>query len=120
MKRMIPSKIYKGLPCSVVALGCAKGITEKSALRGLFSSELKDGGYLSLNAMNKLIRANIDVKKRVDFKRGQRPKLVEFAHENIGKKAIICLLGHFIYFDGKDYHSYFWNGKDDVVCVWYV
>ena len=120
MKRIIPSDIYKEIPCSVVALGCALGITSKNDLKGLFSDELKADGYLSLNGMNKLIRAHIDVKKRVNYKRGERPILVEFAHSHKGQKAVICVAGHFIYFDGRDYHSFFWNGGDSVISVWYV
>lgn len=120
MKRIIPSDIYKEIPCSVVALGCALGITSKNDLEGLFSDELKADGYLSLNGMNKLIRAHIDVKKRVNYKRGERPILVEFAHSHKGQKAVICVAGHFIYFDGRDYHSFFWNGGDPVISVWYV
>lgn len=121
MKRIIPNVIYEGLPCSVVALGCAKGIAKKSDLGGLISNELQEDGYLSLNGMNKLIRANLRVQKRVIYKRGERPMLVAFAHgAGKGKKAIICVLGHYIYFDGKDYYSYFFNGKDQVVSVWYL
>ena len=121
MKRIIPSDIYQGLPCSTVALGCAMGITSKNDLKGLKSNELKNDGYLSLNGMNKLVRANLNVKNRVNYKRGQRPMLREFAHsDSEGKKAIICVLGHYLYFDGRDYYSYFWNGKDQVVSVWFL
>lgn len=120
MKRIVPSDIYGYEPCSVVAVGCALGITEKNALKALKSNLLKDDGYLSLAGMNKLIRANLNVKKRVDYKRGERPLLVEFGHSHKGQKAIICVLGHYVYFDGRDYHSFFWNGKDQVVCVWYL
>ena len=120
MKRIIPSVIYEGLPCSVVALGCALGITSKNDLEGLFSDELKADGYLSLDGMNRLIRAHTDVKKRENYKRGQRPALRDFAHAHLGQKAVICVAGHFIYFDGRDYHSFFWNGGDPVISVWYV
>ena len=121
MKRITPDAIYEGLPCSVVAVGCALGITRKNDLKALFSDELKADGYLSLNGMNKLIRANLNVKNRVNYKRGERPLLVEFAHgSGKGKKAVICVLGHYIYFDGKDYYSYFFNGQDRVVSVWYL
>ena len=121
MKKITPDAIYEGLPCSVVAVGCAKGIARKDDLRALISKDLQEDGYLSLNGMNKLIRANLRVKNRVIYKRGERPMLVEFAHgAGKGKKAIICVLGHYIYFDGKDYYSYFFNGKDQVVSVWYL
>ncbi len=68
MKRIIPNDIYRGLPCSVVALGCAKEITQKSDVQALYSQELHGNGYLSLAGMNALIRANFDVIKAVQFK----------------------------------------------------
>jgi hypothetical protein len=121
MKRIIPNDIYREWPCSVVALGCAMGVTQKSDLKALKSPDLKADGYLSLNGMNKLIRANMSVLKRVDYRRGERPILREFAHaDGEGKKAVICVAGHYIYFDGRDYHSFFFNGGDDVIAVWYV
>lgn len=30
------------------------------------------------------------------------------------------ILGHYLYFDGRDYHSFLWNGGDPVVSVWYL
>lgn len=121
MKRIVPNRMFEGVPCSAVAVGCAMGITSKTQISSLISEELTDDGYLSLNGMNKLIRANMAVKKRVNYKRGERPMLKEFAHaDGKGKKAIICVAGHFIYFDGRDYHSFFWNGSDPVISVWYI
>lgn len=117
MKRVLPKDIYRGHPCSVVAVGCALGVGVRD---DLFSDELKSDGYLSLKSMNSLIRSKLKVVKRVNFKRGERPILCEWAHENFGKKAIICLEGHFIYFDGEDYYSFFWNGSDKIVTVWYI
>lgn len=120
MKRITPAKIYEGLPCSVVSVGTALGIAHRSELEGLFSADLRSDGYLTLKGMNALIRANMAVKRQEKFKRGERPALRDFAHEHKGQKAIICLLGHFVYFDGRDYHSFFWNGGDPVVSVWYL
>lgn len=120
MKRITPPDMYRGLPCSVVSVGCALGIANTGALSGLYSPHLQDGGYLSLKGMNALIRANMAVKRQAYYKRGDRPILRDFAHEHIGERAIICLLGHYIYFDGRDYHSFFYNGGDQVVSVWYL
>ena len=120
MKRIVPNDIYKGWPCSVVAVGCALGITQKNDLKALKSPDLKEDGYLSLSAMNKLIRANMRVIKREDYKRSERMALRDFAHMYDGQRAIVCVKGHFIYFDGHDYHSFFWNGGDQVVSVWYI
>lgn len=120
MKRITPDDIYTGLPCSMTALGCALGYTDLGDVLSLRSAGLKDDGYLSLKGMNALIRAHTAVRKVVSFKRGERPALRDFAHANRGHRAVICLLGHFVYFDGRDYHSFFWNGGDPVVQVWYL
>lgn len=120
MKRIIPDGIYRGAPCSVVAVGCAAHITDPGALSGLYSGSMHEDGYLSLRGMNALVRENLAVKRRTDYRRGQRPLLRDWAHEHRGTKAVICVAGHFIYFDGKDYHSFFWNGGDEVITVWEV
>lgn len=122
MKRIIPNDCYRGLPCSAVAVGCALGITDAHTVRekGLISPDLHSDGYLSLKGMNALVRANLSVIRRVGFKRGERPALRDFAHANIGHRAVVCVAGHFVYFDGRDYHSFFWNGGDPVIAVWYL
>lgn len=120
MKRHLPDEIYRGAPCSVVAVGCALGIADSDALRGLYSDSLRRDGYLSLDGMNRLVRANMAVVRRTNFKRGERPLLRDWAHANIGKRAVICVAGHFIYFDGRDYYSFFKNGGDEVISVWEV
>jgi len=116
MKRIEPISIYRGLPCSMVAVGTAKGETDKSKLKK--PTGLKADGYLSLNNMTAYIKENLGAAKKVVFKKGERPVLRDWVHANVGKKAVVCCLGHFVYVDGKDYHSYFWNGGDEVVCAW--
>lgn len=120
MKRITPNDIYQGLPCSVVSAGCSLGITDLSALSALVSDDLHNDGYLSLDGMNKLIRGNQKVRRCDYYKRGNRPSLLEWASSHAGARAVICLLGHFIYFDGEDYHSFFENDYDPVVKVWYL
>ena len=118
MKRIVPSNVYRDVPCSVVAVGCAAGITSKEAVQRLYSSSLHSDGYLSLDGMNRLVRAHVGVKRRVNYKRGQRQVLRDWSHEHLGTRAVICVAGHFIYFDGRDYHSFFWNGGNEVISVW--
>lgn len=120
MKRITPHDIYRGLPCSMVAVGCALNNTSVDALDGLRSDKLKSDGYLSLNGMNSLIRAHMSVSSRENYKRGERPALRDWAHAHIGKRAVVCVAGHFVYFDGRDYHSFLWNGGDPVISVWYL
>ena len=120
MKQILPAKVYEELPCSMVSVGCALGYATHEQIAGLKSPGLHSDGYLSLDGMNDLLRANMSVKKTAYFKRGQRSSLREFAEENAGRKAVICLLGHFIYFDGENYYSFFKNDCDKVVKVWYL
>lgn len=119
MKRILPDNIFKGVPCSAVAVGCALKIHDKSAIDALISNDLHSDGYLSLNGMNKLVRAYMSVKRRVNYKRGERPCLRDFCHGYNGR-AIVCLLGHFVYVEGGNYYSFFFNGDDPVVSVWYL
>lgn len=118
MRRIIPSDIYREKPCSVVSLGCALQICDERALSALVSPYLRGDGYLSLKGMNELVRANCRVVRRTDYRRGERPALRDWAHEHLGERAVVCVAGHFVYFDGKDYHSFFFNGGDPVICVW--
>lgn len=117
MHRILPDDIYRGLPCSTVAVGTALGIKAQDALSGLVSASLHSDGYLTLNDMNRLVRANMPVQRRRDFKRGLRPTLAEYVHE-YRRRAIVCVRGHYLYTDGKNYFSFFYNGQDEVVCVW--
>ena len=128
MKRITPNYVYAEMPCSVVAVGTAMGTADMGDVAGLFK-EVMDGangpkihgdGYLSLDGLNGLIRAHLSVKKRENFKRGQRPALRDFAHSHLGQRAVICVFGHYLYFDGRDYYSFLWNGGDPVVAVWYL
>ena len=118
MRQIIPGAIYDDLPCSVVAVGTAMGVKDARDLKQLVSGNLHDDGYLSLDGMNELLRANLEVKRTLYYKRGSRPSLLRFASEHRGQKAVICLLGHFIYYDGENYHSFFDNANDAVVKVW--
>lgn len=119
MKRHTPRSMYRRRPCSMVAVGCALKCADENALKALKSPLLRPDGYLSLDGMNRLIRGNLSVKKRVNFKRGQRPILRDFCHGFSGK-AIVCVSGHYVYVEGGDYWSYFWNGEDEVISVWVI
>ena len=120
MEQIIPDNIYWGLPCSMVAVGCALGYTKEEDIARLDSNKLKEDGYLSLKGMNTLIRSHLTVKKAVYYKKKDRITLKDFTKEYEGIKAVICLLGHFIYYDGKDYHSFFKNDDDPVVQAWFL
>ena len=40
--------------------------------------------------------------------------------KNNEQKAIICLLGHYIYAERENYWLFFDNETDPVVCVWWL
>lgn len=118
MRRIIPADIYREKPCSMVAVGCALGISDESALEGLRSPFLRSDGYLSLKGMDTLIKANAEVVRCESYRKGSRPMLCDWAHAHEGVKAVVCCLGHFVYFDGHDYHSFLWSGSLPVVATW--
>jgi hypothetical protein len=109
MIRKIPENKYIGLPCSVVAVSCAKG--------ELIMATTRADGWMSLQGMNKFVRNNFQVKKYQYYKRGERTKLKDY---NFTGKAIAIVLGHCIYVNGNSYYSFFDNADDDVVAVWFI
>ena len=120
MKRIEPGAIYRGLPCSAVAVGCALGISSKTAAERLISPQVRGRGWLSFKDMNVLIRAHMRVIWRSRYRGSDRPTLRDFAHLHMGQRAIMCVASHYIYFDGRDYHSFFWNGGSLVNEIWWL
>ncbi len=116
MKRIRPDAMYRRKPCSVVAVGCAMRAS-KEALTTLTSPELRSDGYLSLDGMNRLIRAHAAVERRFKYSRGDRPTLREFCHSFDGR-AVVCVSGHYVYVENGDYYSFFYNGSDEVISAW--
>lgn len=114
LMRIIPSEEYLDYPCSMVAVGCAYG--KFRPMPDELEQNLKEDGYLGLKEMNKYVRTYLPIKKRIDYKRGQRPKLKDLA----GEKAVVCVLGHFLYLDKDKYYSFFYNDEDDVVTAWFI
>lgn len=117
--RKTPPKVYNGIPCSIVSVGCALGENNKSVIQKAKGLELKNNGYLTLKDMNKYIRSCISIQKYEYYKRTERFTLKELLNNNT-KKAIVCLLGHYVYIDSKDYYSFFKNEEDNVVAIWWI
>ena len=111
MIRKLPKDTFLNVPCLVTAVCCALNDT-----RCLVDyPDLRMDGYATLASANKWIRRNLSVTKRTDYKRGERSKLKDL---HLDGRAIICVLGHYIYVDGETYWSFFDNEYDDVVTVW--
>lgn len=117
--RITPSSKYNGLPCSYVATGCAyEDIFGKEFTEPMFDN-LKEDGWSTLDNTNKYIRSILPIKKKVYYKRTERMTLRGFLSTN-DKRCLVCVYGHFIYVNKKDYWSFFNNKDDMVVCVWYL
>lgn len=114
MKRNVPAKIWEPLPCSYVALGCAGVIAMDIPVR--------EDGYANLRDMNKVVRSLCDVKKYEYYARNERVTLEQYMKYKKEGRAIICVLGHFIYadFSKNEYWSFFDNATDRVVAVWEI
>ncbi len=119
MGRIVPNSKYRGLPCSYVGTGCAYEDVFKKPFTVPLPDGLKDDGWLTLEKENEYLRQHLPVKKKVYFKRTERIALREFLQANTDR-CCICVYGHFIYANGKDYWSFFDNENDPVVCVWYI
>lgn len=107
MIRVIPDKSLEGLPCSSVAISCALG-------RKVVLPTSHDDGYMTLKDNNRHVREHLSVARYKYFKRGERPLLRELDLE----KAIVCVYGHLIYVQGREYYSFFDNEDDEVVAYW--
>ena len=113
IKRRDPDPVFAGVPCSMVAVGTATGDMPSRP------SGLRPDGYLSLECMNRFVRASLPIKKRVRFPKPERPTLKEFLDMNT-EKCVVCVLGHYVYANRNTYWSFLRNAKDPVVEVWYL
>lgn len=109
MIRIDPHSSLHGYACSIVAVSCALGHIPEDL------PTLRDDGWATLNVANKFIRAYLPVKKRTNYKRGERPLLKDL---HLNGKAIVCVYGHLLYLDHEVYYSFFDNENDEVVAVW--
>ena len=117
--KITPSERFNGIPCSMVALYYAyKNIyNQRIAVEEIIRT--RPDGYLALSKMNNYINMFFKVKKAQQYGSTKRFSLDDFLKTN-DKKCIICVLGHYIYVDGKNYYSFFDNEKDKIVKIWYV
>lgn len=117
--QIIPNERFNGIACSKVALYYAyKDIyNQKIAVNDIIQT--RPDGYLALSKMNHYINMFFKVKKAQQYGSTKRFSLDEFLKTN-DKKCVVCVLGHYIYVDGKNYFSFFDNEKDKIVKIWYV
>lgn len=119
MQRVTPRNFYLDLPCSVVSIGCASetlhGRFDFNEIRQFSDTASANDNYATLKSVNEQIRRFLPVKKYTYFPRAQRVPLYRWWS---GKRAIVCVYGHYIFCDGDKYYSYFDNARDMVVAVW--
>ena len=116
--QITPSERFNYKPCSIVALYYAYKDIYKLNM-SMDHVKTRPDGYLALSKMNSYINMLFHVKKAIQYSKDKRFTLAEFLLNN-DKKAIVCVLGHYIYVDGKNYFSFFDNLSDKVVKIWYV
>ena len=109
MIRVNPDSSLQGVACSIVAVSCALGHVPENL------PALRKDGWATLNVADKFIREYLPVAKRINYKRGQRPRLKDL---HLDGKAIVCVYGHLLYLDHEIYYSFFDNENDEVVAVW--
>ena len=109
MKRVKPSETLRDTPCAMVAVACARNAQKAD------TDVERQGDYVSLASMNKYVRRLLRVRRQVKYKRGERPLLKDL---HFPGKAVVCVLGHYIYLDGETYYSFFKNSGDEVVSLW--
>ena len=116
MKRIIPENIYRDLPCSYVAIGCAKGGLQDVKV------SVKADGYATLRDTNKAIRENLKIRKYEYYNRADRITLAELMKRETQGRAVICVYGHYVFadFGSKEYYSFFDNSEDLVVAIWHL
>lgn len=115
--QITPNERFNGKPCSMVALYYAYRNVYKQNISVEEIVKARPDGYLALSKMNMYINLLFHVKNAKQYGKNKRFFLKELLQNN-DKKLIVCLLGHYIFVDGKNYFSYFCNDYDKVVKVW--
>ena len=111
MVQIVPDTTLYGWPCSMVAVAGANG----GQLIPVQTS--KDDGYMTLRDMNTYVRQNLSVAKRTDYRRGERPLLKDL---KVDGRAIVCVLGHYVFVEEDRYYSFYRNDNDEVVAIWFL
>lgn len=117
--QIIPSNYFNNMPCSKVALQLAYADIYYKSIDANEIVKTRADGYLSLKRMDMYCNLLFHVKKAKLYGSTKRFTLKEFLETN-DKQCIVCILGHYIYVDKKNYYSFFNNEYDKVVKIWYV
>lgn len=118
-------KLLELLSCSTLSLSCAMANRYTPEDRMPTLEDIKRGihfyheGYRSLKDMNKVVRFMFNVRKYRYFTKKERVPLKKIKTLG-GERAIICVLGHYIYVENDNYYSFFNNDNDLVVAIWFL
>jgi len=115
--QITPNERFRGMPCSMVSLYYAYKDIYKQFIKVDEIVKTRPDGYLALSKMNMYCNLLFHVKNAKQYGKEKRFTLKEFLNSN-DKQCIVCLLGHYIYVDKKNYYSFFNNDYDKVVKIW--
>ena len=115
--QITPNERFSGKPCSMIALYYAYRQIYKQNIAVEEIVRTRPDGYLALSKMNMYINLLFHVKKAKQYGSSKRFALKEFIQSN-DKQCIVCVLGHYIFVDGKNYFSFFNNDYSKVVKIW--
>ena len=116
-ERLLPSCIYKGMPSSVMAVGCALNLFDKKAIEKKLLPGSEVWEYPSLTQLDKLIRKHLSVTNKTGAVKGKDVTLLEYMDKH-NTPAIICCMESIIYYNGMDYYSFLDVSCNNIIAVW--
>lgn len=124
LQQVLPPENLIHLPCSLCSLHTAF-LFNSSKRPFVLTDEIQlyQNGYMTLKGMNRMVRDHLAVKKYVQYPRGSRPTLLTFnadKNAHFSNRAIICVYGHYLYWEPGYYYSFFSNEYDEVVAIWFL
>lgn len=118
----IIDSLFDNVPCAIVSWFTACfSFTNTYFVLGFYEGVNGENypcdkeGYCNLKNANRCIRLLFKVKKYTYYKRSERFKLKDLKIDGIN---IICVNGHYISTNYKEYYSFFDNSNDEVIAIW--
>ena len=115
MIRVSPAAILGHLPGSIIAVACASGGDWSDS--NAFYESTKKSKQPELSAVNSFIRENIDIRRRIDYRKDERPMLKDL---HLNGRAIVSACGNYIYVDHERYWAYVNSEYGLVDVIWII
>lgn len=114
--RIEPDQKYSEIPCSYASLYIAMDVFRKTDPKPV----VPDGtSYLTLDAADRLFKKYFPRARRYYYNKDNRVILNLFLQTN-NQKVIICVKGHYLFANGRNYYSFFDNNLDEIIGIWYL